>query len=65
VTGDDATNLRNMLTNDLGSYAQSAVDAGVASSASGLKAVLEIQADWILNQNAGISESFDYTFGES
>lgn len=65
VSGDDANNLSGMLQNNLASYAQAAVNAGAASSASGLQKVFEIQRDWILNQNAGISESFDYSFGES
>ena len=56
--------MSSMLQNDLGAYAQAAVDAGASSSASGLQAVLEIQRGWILDQSAGISESFDYSFGE-
>lgn len=63
VTGADADNLRNILENDLPAYAQAAVDAGAASSASALQTVLEIQRDWILTENAGISENFDYSFG--
>ncbi len=51
-----------MLQNDLPTYAQEAVSAGAAPSAQGLLTVLQIQRDWILNQGAGISESFDYTF---
>jgi hypothetical protein len=54
-----------MLQNDLGSYAQDAVNAGAASSASRLLKVLEIQRDWILNKAAGISENFDYSYGTS
>lgn len=54
-----------MLQNDLGSYVQDAINSGSASSASGLQKVLEIQRDWILNKGAGISENFDYTYGES
>ncbi len=65
MTGNDATTLMDMLQNDLASYAQAAVDAGAAFSASGLQTVLEIQRGWILNQSAGISESFDYSFGTS
>jgi len=65
VSGTDATNMQNMLENDLGTYAQAAVNAGASSSASGLQTVLEIQRDWILNQGAGISENFDYSFGMS
>ena len=53
-----------MLQNDLGSYVQDAINSGSASSASGLQKVLEIQRDWILNKGAGISENFDYTYGE-
>ena len=56
--------MRSMLQNDLGSYAQDAVSAGAASSASGLQRILEIQRDWILNKAAGISENFDYSYGE-
>jgi hypothetical protein len=55
--------MRNMLQNDLGSYAQAAVSTGAAASAAGLQKVLEIQRDWILNKNVGFSESFDYSFG--
>ncbi|ORY25063.1 GMC oxidoreductase-domain-containing protein [Naematelia encephala] len=62
VSGSDATNLRNMLQNDLASYAQAAVTAGAAETASGLQTVLEIQRDWILNRSAAVSESFDYSF---
>jgi hypothetical protein len=54
-----------MLQNNLGQYAQDAVNAGAASSASGLQKVLEIQRDWILNKGAGISENFDYSYGTS
>lgn len=63
-TGSDATSMRDMLQNDLFSYVQDAVSSGSASSASsaGLQKILEIQRDWILNQNAGISENFDYTY---
>lgn len=56
--------MRSMLQNDLGSYVQEAVNSGSASSATGLQKVLEIQRDWILNKGAGISENFDYSFGE-
>jgi hypothetical protein len=52
-----------MLQNDLASYAQDAVNNGAATNATALEFVLAIQRDWILNQGAGISESFDYTFG--
>jgi choline dehydrogenase-like flavoprotein len=62
VTGNDEATMRSMLEDDLASYAQAAVDAGAASSASGLQTVLEIQRDWILNQGAGFSENFDYSF---
>jgi choline dehydrogenase-like flavoprotein len=63
-TGDDASTMRSMLQNDLASYVQDAVSSGSASSSSaaGLQKVLEIQRDWILNQNAAISENFDYTY---
>lgn len=63
VKGSDATMLSNMLNNDLPSYAQDAVNAGASSNATALLQILQIQRDWILNKNAGISESFDYTFG--
>ena len=59
----EANSMSSMLQNDLGAYAQAAVDAGASSSASGLQAVLEIQRGWILNESAGISENFDYSFG--
>jgi hypothetical protein len=62
--GSEADQMKSMLNNDLGSYVQDAVNAGAASSSSGLQKVLEIQRDWILNKAAGISENFDYTFGK-
>jgi hypothetical protein len=62
VSGTDATTLRNLLNNNLTAFAQEAVNAGAASSVSGLQAVLEIQRDWILNKGVGFSELFDYTF---
>jgi hypothetical protein len=62
VTGNDATTLRNMLTTNLSIYAQDAVNAGAAASASALQTVLEIQRDWILNKGVGFSELFDYSF---
>ena len=63
-TGSDADNMRGRLQNDLASYAQDAVNAGASDNAQGLQKVLEIQRDWILNKNAGFSESFDYSFGD-
>jgi hypothetical protein len=63
--GSEADDMRSMLQNNLGQYAQDAVNAGAASSASGLQKVLEIQRDWILNKGAGISENFDYSYGKS
>lgn len=63
--GNDETTMQNILNNDLGSYAQMAVDAGAFSTASGLQTILEIQRDWILNQGVGFSENFDYSFGTS
>lgn len=56
--------MRGRLQNDLAGYAQDAVNAGASNNAGGLQKVLEIQRDWILNRGAGISESFDYSFGE-
>lgn len=64
MTGADATTLRNMLQNDLPTYAQQAVSAGAAPNAQALLTVLQIQRDWILNDGAGISENFDYTFSK-
>lgn len=64
-SGNDATTMQTILNNDLGSYAQMAVDAGAFSTASGLQTILEIQRDWILNQGVGFSENFDYSFGTS
>jgi hypothetical protein len=61
----DATNLRNLLQNNLASYAQDAVDNGAAPNTAGIQKVLEIQRDWILNQNVGMSENFDYSYGTS
>lgn len=65
VTGSDAQTLRDMLDNNLATYAQQAVDAGAFNNATALEIVLGIQRDWILNQGAGISESFDYSFGST
>ncbi|KAK4689089.1 hypothetical protein P7C73_g1011, partial [Tremellales sp. Uapishka_1] len=65
VAGDDAATLSDMLQNDLETYAQANVDAGATFSASGLQTILQIQADWILNQSAGIAESFDYSFSKT
>ncbi|RSH94240.1 hypothetical protein EHS25_004043 [Saitozyma podzolica] len=64
-SGNDATTMQNILQNDLGSYAQAAVDAGAFSTASGLQTILEIQRGWILNQGVGFSENFDYSFGNT
>lgn len=61
---DDATMMQNLLQNNLASYAQDAVSAGASSNAAGLQQILEIQRDWILNQNVGMSENFDYSYGE-
>lgn len=62
--GDDAARATDMLETKLAAYAQDAVDAGAAGSAAGLLSVLQIQADWILNKSAGISENYDYTYGK-
>jgi hypothetical protein len=51
-----------MLQNNLASYAQDAVNAGAASNATALAAVLAIQRDWILNKGVAVSESFDYSY---
>jgi hypothetical protein len=51
-----------MLQNNLGQYAQDAVSAGAASNATALATILKIQADWILNKGAALSESFDYAY---
>lgn len=64
LDGEDATKARNMLQNDLASYAEDAVKAGAASSATALQKVLEIQRDWILNKNSSMSENFEYSYGE-
>lgn len=53
-----------MLETKIAQYAQESVDAGAAESAAGLERVLQIQADWILNQGVGMSENYDYTYGE-
>lgn len=63
LRGGDADRLRDILSNDLGRYAQDAVDNGAATNATALRIVLELQRDWILNQNAGMAESFDYSYG--
>ncbi|KAJ9110960.1 hypothetical protein QFC20_002726 [Naganishia adeliensis] len=65
VSGADADRLRNILNNNLASYASSAVAAGAYSNAAGLQKILEIQRDWILNRGAGMSESFDYSYGST
>ncbi|KAJ9106753.1 hypothetical protein QFC19_003065 [Naganishia cerealis] len=62
VSDGDADRLRNILNNNLASYASSAVAAGAFSNAAGLQKILETQRDWILNQGAGMSESFDYSY---
>ncbi len=62
VSGSEANNMRSMLQNDIASYAQDAVNNGAFTNATALEAILNIQVDWILNQGAGISESFDYTY---
>lgn len=59
--GDNVGRAKDMLNNNLDSYVQEAVSAGTISSADGLKKVLEIQRDWILNQGAGVSENYDWT----
>lgn len=61
--GADADRMRNMLTNDLESYVQDAINSGAASSAAGLRTVLQIQRDWVLQKSAGMSELFDYSYG--
>lgn len=60
----DASRAQGMLQNDLQSYVSDALSSGSISSAqqAGLQKVLEIQRDWILNDGAGISENFDYTY---
>jgi choline dehydrogenase-like flavoprotein len=63
--GADEDRMRGILANDLGAYAQSAVDNGAATNATALQIVLELQRDWILNRGAGIAESFDYSFGST
>ena len=60
--GGDADRMRSILENDLGQYAQDAVNNGAATNATALRIFLELQRDWILNQNAGIAESFDYSY---
>ena len=62
--GADGDNMRGRLQNDLESYVQDSINAGASNNAAGLRKVLEIQRDWILNKGAGISESFDYSFGK-
>ncbi|BEI91608.1 uncharacterized protein CcaverHIS019_0404280 [Cutaneotrichosporon cavernicola] len=60
--GADAQRVTTLLENNLGAWAQDAVDAGVAGNAAGLQAVFEIQRDWILNRSAGITENYDYSY---
>lgn len=65
-TGSETSEMQNLLSDSsLQSYVQSAVNANAydSASSSGLLKVLQIQANWILKQGAGISESFDYTYG--
>ncbi|KLT38640.1 alcohol oxidase, partial [Cutaneotrichosporon oleaginosum] len=59
----DAVRARGMLENNLGAWAQDAVAAGAAGSVAGIQKVLEIQRDWILSRDAGMSENYDYTYG--
>lgn len=63
LEGADADRMRGILENDLDAYAQDAVNNGAATNATALRMVLEMQRDWILNQDAGIAESFDYSYG--
>ncbi|BEI83829.1 hypothetical protein CcaverHIS002_0404330 [Cutaneotrichosporon cavernicola] len=60
--GADAQRVTTLLENNLGAWAQDAVDAGVAGNAAGLQAVFEIQRGWILNRSAGITENYDYSY---
>lgn len=48
----------------LDSYVQDAIENGAATSAKGLRKVLEIQRDWILEKGAALTENFDYSYGE-
>jgi choline dehydrogenase-like flavoprotein len=60
--GNEADRMRSILENDLAGYASAAQDAGAVPNGDALLKVLEIQRDWILNRNAGIAESFDYSY---
>jgi choline dehydrogenase-like flavoprotein len=64
-TGSDATRAANLLNNNLESYVQDAINNGAATSANGLRTVLQLQRDWILNKGVGISENYDYSYGST
>jgi len=61
-SGDETTKMTNLLQNNLEAYVQDAIANGAASSAEGLRKVLELQRDWILNKGAAASENFDYSY---
>lgn len=62
--GAEQTTATNLLQTKLATYAQEAVTAGAFGSAAGLEKILGIQADWILNKGAGVSESYDYAYSK-
>lgn len=63
--GDNVATATNMLQNNIDQYVQDAIDNGAASSADGLRTVLELQRDWILNKGASVSENYDYSGSDS
>ncbi|ORX37098.1 hypothetical protein BD324DRAFT_624787 [Kockovaella imperatae] len=64
----EVNNFKSLISNaSIQSYVQSAVNAGAydSASSSGLAKILGIQADWIINKGVGMSENFDYSYGQT
>ena len=67
-TGSETSQIQTLLQDSsLQSFVTSAVNAGAyeVESSGGLLKVLQTQRDWILNKNVGMSENFDYSFGQT
>ncbi|KAL1410798.1 hypothetical protein Q8F55_001740 [Vanrija albida] len=66
-SGDEKNTATSLLQTKLSAYAQEAVNAGAwsAAAAAGLEKILGIQRDWVLNKGAGISENYDYSYGNT
>lgn len=65
IAGGDSSRLSGLLQANLDKWAQEAVDAGASGSKEGLKKVMTLQRDWILNDGAAVGEAFDWTGGDS